>query len=247
MRKHMDSCPVITSWVKGGCDSSSINSEFVKNVNHWTGQKIGGASYNQKFEMDETQKLLHEVRRQTKFLAVNDVVKISSVESKSVNTQDENMSEISDLLTDSEDEEIDYGPDDPHVVETEENGEFNFNVKEESSVAKIYGDKRYRNGLTFENKDFILHTLAKEVLEQRIVMEWGRKLYFLRKKCEGRPIDLMFLWKLQEAFDKNLASYIVKCEDKEFYSSLMGEFFAGSVAADNLAKISDLLDEFDQN
>ena len=73
------------------------------------------------------------------------------------------MSETSDLLTDSETDEIDYGPSDSNVVQTEENSVFNFNVKEESSLAKIYGDKLYRNGLTPENKDHVMHSLAKEV------------------------------------------------------------------------------------
>ena len=63
------------------------------------------------------------------------------------------MSEISDLLTDSETAEIDYGPSDSNVVKTEDNSVFTFNVKEESSVAKIYGDKFYRKGLTVANKD----------------------------------------------------------------------------------------------
>jgi hypothetical protein len=195
----MDSCPAITTWVNGGCDPSTINPEFVKNVDHWTGEKLGGISHNQKFETDEPQKLLQEVRKKTMLLTVNDVERVFSVESKSVDTQDDNMSDISDLLADSEtdDDGMNYGPDDPNIVETEENSEFNFNVKEEFSVAKIYGDKLYRNGLTPENKDFIMQTLAKEVLEQRTVMEWGRKLYFLRRKCEGRRIDLVFLCSLQ--------------------------------------------------
>ena len=57
----------------------------------------------------------------------------------------------------------------------------------------------------------------------------------------------MFLCSLQEAFDKKLATYIVKSEDTETISSLMGHFSVGSVAAADLALISDLFHKFDEN
>ena len=73
------------------------------------------------------------------------------------------------------------------------------------------------------------------------------RLHTLRKKCEGRRIDLVFLDSLQEAFDKNLACYIVKSEDKNIISSIMEILSVGSVAATDLAEISKLFDKFDQN
>ena len=167
----MDLCPAIITWVEGGCVTSTINPMFVKNIDHWTGQRIGGASHNQKFEIGEPQKLLEEVRRLTECLTVKNVVKVSSVESKSVNTQDDNMSETSDLPTDSETDGIDYGPSESNIVQTEEDSVFIFDVKEECSVVKIYGDKLYRSGLTPDNKDHVMCLLAKEVLEQRAIME----------------------------------------------------------------------------
>ena len=187
------------------------------------------------------------MRRLTAFLTVKDVVKDFSVENKSVNTQDDNMSETSDLQTDSETDEINYGPSESNVVQTEEDSVFIFDVKEESSVVKIYGDRLYRSGLTPDNKDHVMCLLAKEVLEQRAIMEWGRKLHILRKKCEGRKVDMVFLWSLQEAFNKKLGAYIVKGEDSESISSLMKHFSVGSLAAADLALISDLFHKFDEN
>ena len=50
VRKHMDFCSAIDGWVERGCDVSKINPMFVKNIDHWTGQKIGGALFNQNFK-----------------------------------------------------------------------------------------------------------------------------------------------------------------------------------------------------
>ena len=233
----MDSCTEITKWVKGGCDPNTICPIFVKNINHWTGQKIGGDLHNQKFELGEEQKLLNQVREMTGSLIVKDVVLVSNVESKSVNTQDGYMSDCEDLLADSETETdgINYGP----TIQTEDSV-FIFDVKQKSSVLKIYSDKSYRDLLTFENKDEVLLSLSKEVLEQRTLMDIGRKLNILRKKCEGRRIDMAFLWSLQEAFNQKLGGYIVKTEDSGSIDSLMTHFPVGSLNASNLEKIDEL-------
>ena len=262
----MDLCSAIDKWVQRGCVANKIDPMFVKNIDYWTGQKMGGALFNQKFQTGEPEKLLLEVRRRTEFLIVKSVVKVSGAESNSLTTHDGNISDnssvgltsLSDLLADSETDqpsetdgssetdELDYGPI-LKDVETEEGSVFIFNVKEESCLAKIYGDKTYRNGLSPDDKDLVMHGLAKEVLEQRVIMTWGRKLHILRGKCEGRRVDLVFLNSLQEAFDKNLASYIVKSEHTDTISSLMEHLSIGSVAAADLSLISDLFDKFDKN
>ena len=58
---------------------------------------------------------------------------------------------------------------------------------------------------------------------------------------------MVFLWSLQEAFNKKLAAYIVKGEDRESISSLMKHFSVGSIAAADLASISDLFNKFEEN
>ena len=58
---------------------------------------------------------------------------------------------------------------------------------------------------------------------------------------------MVFLWSLQEAFNKKLAAYIVKGEDTESISSLMKHFSVGSIAAADLASISDLFNKFEEN
>ena len=106
----MDLCSAIDKWVERGCDVNDINPMFVKNIDHWTGQKIGGALFNQKFQTGEPEKLLKEVRKRTEFLTVRNLVKVSGTESNSQTTQDDNISDntsvghasISDLLVDSE-------------------------------------------------------------------------------------------------------------------------------------------------
>ena len=104
---------------------------------------------------------------------------------------------------------------------------FIFNVREESSVVRIFSDKMYRNGLTPENKDDVMYSLAREVLEQRALMDMGRRMHLLRRKCEGRRIDMFFLWSLKEAFDTKLRAHLVKGEDSESISSLMKHFTCG--------------------
>ena len=230
----MNLCSAIDKWVQRGCVANKIDPMFIKNIDYWTGQKMGGTLFNQKFQTGEPEKLLLEVRRRTEFLIVKSVVKVSGAESNSQTTHDDNISDnasvghtsLSELLADSETDQpsetddLDYGPS-LKDVETEESSVFIFNVKEESCLAKIYGDKTYRNGLSPDDKDLVMHGLAKEVLEQRVIMTWGRKLHILRGKCEGRRVDLVFLNSLQEAFDKNLSSYIVKSEHTDTISSLM--------------------------
>ena len=106
----MDLCSAIDKWVERGCDVNEINPMFVKNIDHWTGQKIGGALFNQKFQTGEPEKLLKEVRKRTEFLTVRNVVKVSGTESNSPTTQDDNISDntsvghasISDSLVDSD-------------------------------------------------------------------------------------------------------------------------------------------------
>jgi hypothetical protein len=181
----MNSCTSILTWVKDGCDPSVINQDFVRNVKHWTGEKTGGLAHNEKFQTDECERLLQELRNKTSPLILKDVEKVSSVEDQTLDTQDVCMSEtshcnISDLLAESgSDDEMNYGPHSSNIVVTENSG-FYFNIKEEKSVAKVFGDEVYRKSLTFENKDHIMEIMAKEILEQRVVMELGRKLSSLR-------------------------------------------------------------------
>ena len=58
---------------------------------------------------------------------------------------------------------------------------------------------------------------------------------------------MVFLWSLQEAFNKKLGGYIVKGEDSGSISSLMKHFTVGSLAAADLASISDLFNQYEQN
>ena len=103
----MNSCTSIITWEKDGCDPSVINQDYVRNVKHWTGEKSGGLAHNEKFQTDESERLLQELRNKTMPLTVKDVENVFSVESKSLDTQDVGMSDISDcnisdLLADSE-------------------------------------------------------------------------------------------------------------------------------------------------
>jgi hypothetical protein len=196
VRKHMDLCTKIAEWVKDGCSPDKICSIYVTNIKHWSGQKIGGDLHNQKFKLGEEQELLTEVREKTRGLSVKYVISASQVGSKSVTTydvnieddiQDGNVSGCEDMLVESEEEFDDsfYSPN----IQTEDCA-FSFDVKQNFSVRKIFNDKSYRDKLTFENKDEIMCQLSKEVLEQRTLMELGRKLNILRKKCEGSKMDM---------------------------------------------------------
>ena len=103
------------------------------------------------------------------------------------------------MFTDSDPDDsdgINYGPSEANLTHTDGGSEFFFDVKQESSVVRIYGDKIYRSGLTLENKDTIMYALSKEVIEQRALMDLWIKLNVLRKKCEGRKVDMGFLWTL---------------------------------------------------
>ena len=253
VRKHMDLCTEIAEWVKEGCSPDKICSIYVTNIKHWSGQKIGGDLHNQKFKPGEVQELLAEVREKTRDLSVKDVISASQVGSKSptthdVNTKDDiqdgNVSGCKDMLVESEEEFDDsfYGPN----IQTEDCA-FSFDVKQNSSVMKIFNDKSYRDNLTFENKDEIMRQLSKEVLEQRTLMELGRKLNILRKKCEGSKMDMQFLWALQDAFNNRLGSHIVKTEESGSIDSLMEYFPVDSIDASNVATINQLLSEYEKN
>jgi hypothetical protein len=186
----------------------------------------------------EEQELLTEVREKTRSLSVKDVISASNVESKSattqdLNIQDGNVSGCEDMLAESEAESDDslYGPNLNTTTQTEDCA-FSFDVKQNSSVRKIFDDKKsYRDKLTVDNKDEVMCLLSKEVLEQRTLMDLGRKLNILRKKCEGSRIDMEFLWALQEAFNNRLGSHIVKSEVSGSIDSLMTYFPVDSIDA----------------
>ena len=112
---------------------------------------------------------------------------------------------------------------------------------------KIFNDKSYRDNLTFENKDEIMRQLSKEVLEQRTLMELGRKLNILRKKCEGSKMDMQFLWALQDAFNNRLGRHIGKTEESGSIDTLMEYFPVDSIDASNVATITQLLSEYEKN
>jgi hypothetical protein len=227
VRKHMDTCAAITEWVKGGCSPDTLCSIYVTNIKHWTGQKIGGDLHHQKFKAGEEQKLLAEVREKTGGLSVKDVIPASNVKNKSatiqdVNIQDVNMSDDEDMLVESEAESSDdmlFGPGLNNTIQTEES-DMSFDVKQYSSVRRIFDDKSYREKMTVDNKNEVMRLLSKEVLEQRTLMDLGRKLNILRKKCEGNKIDTEFLWALQDAFNTRLGSHIVKTEESGSMESL---------------------------
>ena len=61
----MNLCSAIDKWVQRGCVANKIDPMFVKNIDYWTGQKMGGALFNQKFQTGEPEKLLLEMRRRT--------------------------------------------------------------------------------------------------------------------------------------------------------------------------------------
>ena len=205
---------------------------------HWTGQKIGGDLHHQKFKVGEEQELLTEVREKTGGLSVKDVIPASNVKSKSatiqdVNMQDVNMSDDEDMLVESEADSSDdmlYGPSLNNTIQTEES-DFSFDVNQYSSVRRIFDDKSYREEMSVDNKNEVIRLLSKEVLEQRTLMDLGRKLNILRKKCEGYRIDTEFLWILQDAFNTKLGGHIVKNEESASMESLISYFPVGSIDA----------------
>jgi hypothetical protein len=197
VRKHMDICVGITEWVESGCSPSKLCPIYVKNIKHWSSQKIGGDLHHQKFEAGEEQQLLTKVREKTGGLSAKDVISATNVNDKSASTHDVNIQDVdmSDegMLVESHLESSDdilYGPDSNNTIQTEES-DVNFDAKQYSSVLRIFEDKSYREEMSIDNKNEVMRLLSKEVLEQRTLMDLGRKLNILRKKCEGYSIDFM--------------------------------------------------------
>ena len=58
---------------------------------------------------------------------------------------------------------------------------------------------------------------------------------------------MVFLWSLQEAFNKKLGGYIVKGENSGSIDSLMTHFTVGSLGASDLASINDLFNQYEEN
>ena len=250
VRKHMDSCVKITKWAADGCNPGELCPNYVKNISHWSSQKIGGDTHHQRFVGGDEKELLLKVREVTGGLAAKDVNLATNVNDESATIHDVSIQDVDvNMLLESETESSDdatYGPNPMNDIHTEENGD-DFDVKQLQSVLRIFNDKSYREDRSIGSKNEVIRLLSQEVLEKRTLLDIGHKLNILRKKFEGYSLDAEFLWKIQGAFDNKLGGHIVKNEKSDPIESLVSFFPIDSLDAQHVKKVDALLTDYEKS